>query len=300
MNARKIAIVFNPVGGSANKGTIHKLQQLLSQGGRQVSLFPTTAEPGSATSLAAQAVREGYDLVIASGGDGTVCQVTEALQNTGIAMAVFPGGTGNVFARSFYAVPSPEDFAAMVNSGQPQAVDLIEIEYTDVHGALHKRLCIAGIGLGKLSDAISDAKPFFKRIFGKLVYVARISKACLLPGANKFELETAEGSQKMDALAVFILNVLPPAMSMLSRGCNASDGRLDVVVLPGSHAGHALSNILSLAFGRPSRRPPMRTKELTIRCDTPIRPNIDGDPSEATTCVRMRAKEAAVNVVLST
>ena len=47
MNAKKVAIVFNPVGGSANKGTIKKLQQLLSIDSPEVSLFPTTAEPGS-------------------------------------------------------------------------------------------------------------------------------------------------------------------------------------------------------------------------------------------------------------
>jgi diacylglycerol kinase family enzyme len=221
------------------------------------------------------------------------------LQGSDVPMAVFPGGTGNVFARSFYPVPSPEAFVRMVRTGRPQPVDLIEIEYTDVDGAVHNRLCVAGVGFGKLSDAISDATPFYKRIFGKLVYVARVASACLTPGADAFELTTQDGRHETDAMAVFVLNVVPPAMSILSRGCNASDGLLDVVVLSGNHVGHAMSNVFSVLFGRHNRWPPMRTEELTIRCKSPIRPNIDGDPCQAMTCIRLRAKKAAVNVLLS-
>ncbi len=92
-------------------------------------------------------------------------------------------------------------------------------------------------------------------------------------------------------MAVFVLNVVPPAMSILSRGCNASDGLLDVVVLSGNHAGHAMANVFSVLFGRHNRWPPMRTEELTIRCKSPIRPNIDGDPCQAMTCIRLRAKK---------
>jgi len=89
-----------------------------------------------------------------------------------------------------------------VRTGRPQPVDLIEIEYTDVDGAVHNRLCVAGVGFGKLSDAISDATPFYKRIFGKLVYVARVASACLTPGADAFELTTQDGRHETDAMAV--------------------------------------------------------------------------------------------------
>ncbi|MFT4014807.1 MAG: diacylglycerol kinase family protein [Paracoccus sp. (in: a-proteobacteria)] len=48
---------------------------------------------------AAQAVREGYDLIVAAGGDGTQAAVASAVAGSGAAMAVIPGGTFNYFAR---------------------------------------------------------------------------------------------------------------------------------------------------------------------------------------------------------
>lgn len=62
-----------------------------------------TAYRGHAADAAAQAVPEGYDLVVAHGGDGTVNEVVNGLLRGGVTPAVpmlgvVPGGSANVFA----------------------------------------------------------------------------------------------------------------------------------------------------------------------------------------------------------
>lgn len=306
---KKIAIVFNPKGGSARQDIVNRLSGAFTSQGIEVAFFSTTPEPGSAKHLASQAAAAGFDLVVAVGGDGTVCQVAEGLMGTEVPMAVFPGGTGNLFARTFYSPPKPEAFAQMVLAGQPQPIDMVQLQYQDVDGKDHDQLLLVALGLGKVSDAISDASPFFKRLFGKLAYVFKVTLACLWPNSRKFEITTgnatADGeghAQTEAAAAVFVINVLPPTMAMMSRGCNASDGMLDIVVFRATNMFHLIAVASCLAFGCPERSSHyrrIRAKEVTIKANKTIKPNIDGDPGAKTLSVTLRAKPQAVRMILS-
>ncbi len=305
MELKKVAIVFNPKGGSARQDVVNRLSGAFTSKGIEVAFFSTTPEPGSAKKLARQAAEQGFDLVIAVGGDGTVCQVAEGLMGTNVPMAVFPGGTGNLFARTFYSPPKPEAFAEMVLAGQPQPIDMVQLQYADVDGKEHDQLLLVALGLGKVSDAISDASPFFKRLFGKLAYVFKVTLACLWPNSRKFEITTSNTggpAQTEAAAAVFVINVLPPTMAMMSRGCNASDGMLDIVVFRGTNMFHLIAVAFCLAFGCPERSSHyrrIRAKEVTIKANKTIKPNIDGDPGEKTLAVTLRSKPQAVRMILS-
>lgn len=301
-NRKTIAIVFNPKGGSAKSNTVNKLAELFRAEGLSVSLLTTTPEPGSATRLARQAAQDGVELVVPFGGDGTVCQVAEGLVGTQAVMAVYPGGTGNLFARSFYAVPTPKHFVSMVMTGNPQAVDMMRLEYTDLDGVAHVQHQLVALGLGKISDAISDASPLYKNRFKKVSYVIGVSFACLKPMAQKFDIRTPGSTFDGVASALMVFNVTPPVMSGLSRGCNAADGMLDVVIIRGTNTWHLLKSIACLVFGKPERSSHyfrFRTSELTVNATLPVKPNIDGDPGKPTRTLKVSAVPGAVRMILS-
>ncbi len=56
--------------------------------------------PGTGSYLARQAVESGADIVVAAGGDGTVCEVANGLLGRSAVLGVLPCGTGNDFART--------------------------------------------------------------------------------------------------------------------------------------------------------------------------------------------------------
>lgn len=64
--------------------------------------------------LAAGAVHEGYDVVIALGGDGTVNEVVQGIAGTPVRLAVIPGGSTNVFARILGLPRDPVEATAVV------------------------------------------------------------------------------------------------------------------------------------------------------------------------------------------
>jgi diacylglycerol kinase family enzyme len=78
-----------------------------------------TQRRGHATELAAQAAGEGYDVVIALGGDGTVNEavnglLTDGPSPDGPALAIVPTGSANVFARALGMQNNPLDAAGQV------------------------------------------------------------------------------------------------------------------------------------------------------------------------------------------
>lgn len=106
-----------------------------------------TQRPGHATELARRAADDGYDLVVAAGGDGTVHEVINGLvrgDKADTMLGVLPIGSGNDFA---FGLNIPLDLAgaaARLSQGQPRWVDLARIE--DERG--HYKVFDNNFGLG--------------------------------------------------------------------------------------------------------------------------------------------------------
>ena len=123
--AQKVKIIFNPI---ANLGRAHNLaaplQSLLPEG----SDWAETAYPNHAKEIARQAADQGYDLVIAMGGDGTVHEVLNGLMDAPAdrrpAMGVVPTGSGNDFSFMMGMTPEPEAALRQALAGKPHTIDV--------------------------------------------------------------------------------------------------------------------------------------------------------------------------------
>lgn len=78
--------------------------------------------------MARGAVRDGFDIVVALGGDGTQSAVAGALAGTRAVMGVLPGGTFNYFARDLGVGETLEDALATLQSATVRPVDVGQIE----------------------------------------------------------------------------------------------------------------------------------------------------------------------------
>ncbi len=90
-----------------------------------ISIWSRPLGRGDATSMAQSAAEQGYDVVCAMGGDGTVNEVINGIARTGAALGVIPVGTGNDFARTL-GVPRGDVAAAcrILARGQRRPMDL--------------------------------------------------------------------------------------------------------------------------------------------------------------------------------
>src|SRR5713101_9658620 len=90
------------IGGKARRRLLDDARRYLSNNGIEAELAETTG-PGHATEIAQQASRDGRQLVIACGGDGTLNEIVNGLaafQNGHrVPLALLPGGTANILAK---------------------------------------------------------------------------------------------------------------------------------------------------------------------------------------------------------
>lgn len=303
MQLKHVAVIYNPMGGSANQRTLETLVSSLVAAGVQVACSPTTPDPGSARYLASKAVDGGMDLVVAFGGDGTVRQVAEAVQGTDVPMAVYPGGTGNLFSQNFMAPPPPVEFARMLLNGVPQPIDLFAYEAKDLDNRVEKGVFLVGLGFGPLSDAISAANPRMKKVFGRFVYAWNVMGKAFRPQGITARVSVPDGGA-FDApvAAAFALNVVPHTLPFLSRGCTPSDGLIDFVVVKGRHFFQVLSCGACLTAMRPERSrhyQRVRAPQIDIKTNHPVTLNVDGDPGPTSREFRLTVLPAAVRMILA-
>src|SRR5262245_23420390 len=99
VRARRVLVVANPAAGlKRGRNAGEAAAAGARRAGAAVELHRTTG-PGDAAEAAKAAAREGIDLVLAAGGDGTAHEVAQGLAGTATALGVAPAGTMNLLAR---------------------------------------------------------------------------------------------------------------------------------------------------------------------------------------------------------
>ena len=100
---RRVALIYNPASGQISARRTASIEDALAvfrDAGVEAEAF-VTKEAGEATIHAQEAARDGYDTILACGGDGTVHEILQSLVGTDIALGVFPLGTANALRRTW-------------------------------------------------------------------------------------------------------------------------------------------------------------------------------------------------------
>ena len=146
----KIKLILNP---TSNHGrSVREAADLrLLMANRDVD-WSGTEYPGHAIQLAHQAGQQGYDLVIALGGDGTVHEVINGLmqspQETRPSFGIVPLGSGNDFAHILGLPADPGEALLSALNGQPHTLDVGSL--CDENGRLEYFNNTMGMGFDSL------------------------------------------------------------------------------------------------------------------------------------------------------
>ena len=136
---RHILAIINPVSGTGSKDKIPRLIDTAVDNERNDVSIVMSEYAGHAREIAAQAVRDGIDVVVAIGGDGTVNEVGSALCGTDTAMAIVPCGSGNGLARHLRISMNASRALQVLNNGVVGKFD-----YCTVNGKPF--FCTCGMG----------------------------------------------------------------------------------------------------------------------------------------------------------
>ncbi len=274
----RACIVFNP---TARGNKAHRLRALLQGVAGQCRLLPTPG-PDTAAALAAQACRDGFDTVIAAGGDGTVNEVAHGLATVpgaleAVRLGVIPLGTMNVFARELGLPRSLPAAWQTILQGDETRVDLPQVELT-VKGCRQTKHFVQLAGAGLDSRAIDAVDWQWKQRLGPLAYAVAGIQA--MRGPQPRVRVSADGRDTDGVLVLLGNGRLYGGEVRMFPQADLRDGRLEVRVF----RRVTLLTLSRFAWGWLARRPlgaaaadTLQSGRVGLACDAPMPLELDGD-----------------------
>jgi diacylglycerol kinase family enzyme len=173
---KSVAIVNPAAAGGRAARRWAKIDRLLRERlGPVDSRF--TQRRGDAIGLTYQALREGYDLIIAVGGDGTANEIVNGfyrdggLVRTSARLGFIPLGTGGDLQRTLQVPLDPQQAIGVLADGCPFGIDIARARLAGYEGAPVDRCFINLLSFGMGGDVSVRAKSFPRWLGGKTAFL---------------------------------------------------------------------------------------------------------------------------------
>lgn len=195
---RKVKIILNPMADMRRAWQVARdLRPIVEEYGS--AQWSGTVYPTHATKLAREAGEDGFGMVIAMGGDGTVHEVVNGLMQIPAErrpiLGVVPVGSGNDFAHAM-GIPKEADRAlSLALTGEPVSIDLGLM--TDEHGRREYFDNTLGIGFDAVVTIRSHRLPIVR---GFLMYLTAVIQTIMLnhdPALVQFETESEKWEDRV-------------------------------------------------------------------------------------------------------
>jgi lipid kinase YegS len=251
-----------------------------------------TWERGDAQRFAAAGAKDGVDVVVALGGDGTVNEVVNGLSGHDVALGIIPLGTANDFARQA-GIPEDPDHAMDVILRRKA----VRIDTAELNGHRFLNVSTAGIGAEATAETPVDAK----EALGALAYaITGVRKlADLTP--IKARVEAPDTDVELEFLVLAVGNGrVTGGGTMLTPRASVTDGLLDVCLVEPRARTDFARLALKFRSGEHVEAEGVRYLQvpwLRVTADRAITVNADGESRETETLeYRARAGDLLVHV----
>ncbi len=282
---KRIIFVVNPISGTQSKKAILKwIDERMDRSVYDYSIV-RTEYAGHATQIAASAVEDKVDVVVAIGGDGTINEIARALVHSETALGIIPCGSGNGLARHLRIPMEPKAAIDIINQGNRLCIDYGKINNIPF-------FCTCGVGF----DAFVSLKFADSGKRGLLTYLENTLHESLTYQPETYEIENEEGTMKYKAWMIACGNASQYGNNAyIAPQASLTDGLMDVTIME----PFTVLDVPSLSFqlfnktiDQNSRVKTMRAKKIKIHRAHDGVMHFDGDPL-------MAGKELEVEIIPS-
>lgn len=289
----KALLIINPKAGRRKASPIPLIEQALAEDGTfQLDIHPTTG-PGDATVAARRAAFEGYQLVVAAGGDGSIFEVSNGLVGTETALGVIPVGTENVLAREMGVPLEPLEACRHMLKTPPRLID------TGCLGDQHF-VCFAGIGFD--AHVAHNLPSERKKRFGALAYFLTSAQklGAYKRGSHKAKITLDGQTLELEFLILVISNIRSYGGGLIpAPNAAVDDGLLDVCVFPKANYLDIMRQMAATSKGLHTALPGIRyfqAREITVETEPNEQVQLDGDAWPGTSPFQFKVAPASLHV----
>jgi methylglyoxal synthase len=234
-------LIFNPVSGQGNSEQDLKLIRELLEPHLHLEIYQTSPD-SDPKELTQKAIAAKTDLIIASGGDGTVSAVAGEIIGTGIPLGIIPRGTANAFAAALgiTAQITPLRRACeIILAGKTRIVDAARCNGKPL-------ILLAGIGFE--AETIAQADRDAKSRWGSLAYIFAGWQQLDQQKLFEAEITINNKTKTFQAGAITVANAAP-VTSILAQGKGeviVDDGLLDITIATAETKLQAVVSMLGM------------------------------------------------------
>ena len=271
----RVCIILNQNAGSASL-----FEELAAEAtvGTEVATRVSKSK-GHSIELAREAADEGFDVVAAAGGDGTINEVVNGLMQADrpATLGIIPLGTGNDLARTLDIPDAPADALELLESGERRRIDLYAVETADQ--TIYGINAAAGGFSGQVDEAMTKQ---LKASWGPLAYL--IGAASVVPDLQEYSTYISYDDGDLDltnALSIIVANGRTVAGGKrVSPLSNPEDGLLDVVIVQKGtvvELGDAATRLVAGGFLKSNLVSHRRARSIRIESEPAMWFNVDGE-----------------------
>jgi diacylglycerol kinase (ATP) len=269
-----VCVIFNPTAG---RGRAPQRMESLRRTLGERAVFEPTEAAGQAEELAFRAVGDGFAVIGAAGGDGTVHEVANGILRAGkpnVAMAVYPIGSANDYAYTLSL--ESEWWLRKDYSREARLVDVGQMVLPDGR----QRFFVNGIGIG-FNGAVTIESQRIKRLQGVLLYTLALLRAMVSHYDQPVMGITIDGSlRQVPTLAFTVAIGRREGNFILAPEAVVDDGLFDYL-----HAGpirrwELLRYVPGMITGNLPTHPALwtgRCRQVSLCSEAPLPVHLDGE-----------------------
>ncbi len=282
---KKLLFVYNPKAGKAMiKNKLADILDIFARGGYEITIVPTQKR-GDAREVV-EGRRDSYELVVCSGGDGTLDEVVTGMIRSGIRTPIgyIPAGSTNDFGGSLSLPKKMVRAAETIMEGRNFPCDV---------GAFNDDIFVYIAAFGLFTDVSYETGQDMKNILGYMAYLLEGMKR--LSSVRSFPMKVSwEGNQVEEN---FIFGMITNSVSVggfkniTGKHVKLDDGVFEVTLIKSPRNPVELNNIMLSLLNRNIDTNAMycfRTAELVLESKESVAWTLDGENGGSHTKVVIR------------
>ena len=271
---KRARIIYNPTSGrELFKKNLPEVLEMLEVAGYETSCHATTGE-GDATAAAAKAVENGFDVIIAAGGDGTLNEVVAGVSSfeNRPKIGLIPMGTTNDFARAVHIPRDLKKAVEIIVKGDSIPVDV---------GLVNERYFINIAGGGRITELTYEVPSKLKTMLGQLAYYLKGIE--MLPSINATKLRIEYDDEVYEDETMMFLVGLTNSVGgfeKLAPNSSINDGNFTLLILKKCNIAEFI-RLASLAIRgehlNDSHVISKKAKHIKVTSEEKVLLNLDGE-----------------------
>lgn len=272
--AKKLFFVYNPHSGRGQiKNKLFDILQIFSDAGYELTVHPTRERKDATRQI--EELADDYELVVCSGGDGTMDEVVEGMMHRKhrIPIGYIPSGTVNDFARSLKIPRDMVKAARIAVEGSDFPCDMGT--FNDEHFVY-----IAAFGI--FTDVSYTTRQDMKNVLGHMAYLLEGMKRLTNIPSYHMRLQSEECCTEGDYIFGMVTNSRSVGgfKSIIGRKVQFDDGVFEVTFIRRPQNAIELQETLAAIVLKEIDSKYMdsfRTSKLTVEADTAVPWTLDGE-----------------------